>query len=100
YHDIPNDPLAARRALHAHARDLARGTNPAVTHVGGAMVEGFEFNSATHRYRVTLMIGEQPRVEEVDQVIVNTGLGPDNALYRELRVHECYSTRGPMKLAT
>ncbi len=64
------------------------------------MVEGFEFNSATHRYRVALLVGEQTRVEEVDQVIVNTGFGPDNALYRELQVHECYASRAPMKLAT
>ena len=100
YPERPDDPLAERRALHARARALARGGDPAVTHVGGARVEGFEFNSATHRYRVTLMIGEQPRVEEVERVIVNTGFGPDDSLYRELQVHECYSTRGPMKLAS
>lgn len=45
------------------------------------------------------MLGEQPRVEEVDQVLVHTGFGPDNSIYRELQVHECYATRGPMKLA-
>jgi thioredoxin reductase len=94
-----DDPLAERRAFHARARELAQGQHPAVSHVGGAAVEGFEFNSATHRYRVTLMLGDRPRVEEVDQVIVHTGFGPDDSLYRELQVHECYSTRGPMKLA-
>jgi thioredoxin reductase len=96
---IANDPLEERRALFARANALARGERPSVTHVGGARVEGFEFNSATHRYRVQLLIGEQPRVEEVDQVIVNTGFGPDNSLYRELQIHECYASRGPMKLA-
>ena len=75
------------------------GTESAVTHVGGARVEGFEFNSATHRYRVTLMVGDQPRVEEVERVIVNNGFGPDDSLYRELQVHECYASRGPMKLS-
>jgi len=95
----PDDPLPERRALHARARDLAQGAHPAVTHVGGAAVEGFEFNSATHRYRVTLRLGDQPRVEEVDQVLVHTGFGPDDSLYRELQVHECSSTGGPMKLA-
>ena len=96
---VADDPLAGRRALLARGRELASGADPAVTHVGGAMVEAFEFNSATHRYRVTLRIGDQPRVEEVDQVIVNTGFGPDASIYRELQVHECYSTLGPMKLA-
>jgi thioredoxin reductase len=95
-----DDPLAGRRALHARARELARGADPAVAHVGGAVVEGFEFNSATHRYRATLRIGEQARVEEADEVLVNTGFGPDNSIYRELQVHECYATRGTMKLAS
>jgi thioredoxin reductase len=99
YAELPDDPLAGRRALHAHARDLAAGAHPALSHIANARVEGFEFNSATHRYRVTLMIGEQPHVEEVDHVIVNTGFGPDNSIYRELQVHECYASRAPMKLA-
>jgi thioredoxin reductase len=97
--DLPEDPLAARRALWSEARALLHGTNPAVAHVGGAAVEGFEFNSATHRYRVNLRIGERARLEEVDQVVVNTGFGPDDTLYRELQVHECYASRGPMGLS-
>jgi thioredoxin reductase len=94
-----DDPLAERRALYARARALAQGAHPAVLHVGGARVEGFEYNSATHRYRVTLAAGDRPRVEEADEVIVNAGFGPDASLYRELQVHECYATLGPMKLA-
>jgi Pyridine nucleotide-disulphide oxidoreductase len=96
---IENDPLPGRRALFEAARALANGANPVVTHVGGVIVDGIEFNSATHRYRVALMSGDQGRVEEVDHVIVNTGFGPDNSIYRELQVHESYASRGPMKLA-
>ena len=96
---IANDPLSGRHELYARARALASGADAAVSHVGGARVEGFEFNSATHRYRVTLMIGDAPRVEEVERVIVNAGFGPDDSLYRELQVHECYASRGPMKLS-
>jgi thioredoxin reductase len=95
---LADDPLPVRRALYQRARDLAAG-HPAVTHIGGMRVEGLEYNSATHRYRATLEIGDQPRVEEVDQILVATGFGPDNSLYRELQVHECYASRGPMKLA-
>lgn len=93
------DPLPERAALAERARALASGAEGAVTHVGGAEVEGLEFNSATHRYRVTLLVGEQPRVEEVDRVIVNTGFGPDASLYRELQVDESATTRGPAALA-
>lgn len=97
--DMPNETLAERRALHARGRALAGGADPAVIHVGGARVEGLEYNSATHRYRVTLQIGEQPRIEEVDRVLVNTGYGPDNSIYRELQVSECSATRAPKKVA-
>jgi thioredoxin reductase len=97
--EIANDPLAERRALYARGRTLAGGADPAVIHVGGARVEGLEYNSATHRYRVTLMLGEQPRVEEVDRVLVNAGYGPDDSIYRELQVSACHATRAPIKLA-
>jgi len=96
---IADDPLSERHALYAHARALASGENGAVSAIGGARIEGFEFNSATHRYRVTLMVGDHARVEEVERIVVNTGFGPDDSLYRELQVHECYASRGPMKLS-
>ena len=98
--EIADDPLPERRALFRRARELARGGDPTIVHVGGAVVEGFEFNSATHRYRATLMIDGKARVEEVDEVLVQTGFGPDDSIYRELQVHECYATRGSMALST
>jgi len=100
YPERADDPLPERRALHARARALLHGADPNVTHVGGAVLDGLEYNSATHRYRAMLRIGETLRQEEADQVIVNAGYGPDDSLYRELQVHESWSTRGPMKLAT
>ena len=96
---LVDDPLPVRRALHARALSLASGSHAAVTHVGGVRVDGFEFNSATHRYRATLVSDGAPRIEEVDQIIVATGFGPDNSIYRELQIHECYASRGPMKLS-
>ena len=79
-----HDPLPGRRELRMRARALAAGAHPAVAHVGGAEVEEFEFNSATHRYRVILATGEVTRTEEADRVIVNAGFGPDETLCREL----------------
>ena len=92
------DPLPARAALHAEGRRLQSGAAP-VQWSGGCEVEGFEYNSATHRYRVQLATARGPRTEEADQVIVNCGYGPDTALHRELQVHECYASLAPMKLA-
>lgn len=97
--EIANDPLPGRRALYAQARELAAGGAPAVTHAPGVQVEGFEFNSATHRYRVTLTRGDEKRLEEVDRVVVHTGYAPDRAIHRELQVHECYATEGLMNVA-
>ena len=96
---VGTDPLPSRAALHAEGRRLQSGADEAVRWVGGAEVEGFEYNSATHRYRVQLATANGARIEECDQVIANTGYGPDASLYRELQVHECYASLAPMKLA-
>ena len=37
--------------------------------------------------------------EVLDRIVAKTGFHPDNSLYRELQVHECYASQGPMKLA-
>jgi len=97
--EIPGDPLAGRRALFARARELAAGAHPAVQHIAGFEVEGFEYNSATHRYRVTLTRGEERRLEEVDRVLIHTGYGPDRSIHRELQIHECWATEGLMNVS-
>jgi len=79
-----HDPLPGRRELRIRAHALATGAHPAVAHIGGAEIEEFEFNPATHRYRVILATGEEMRTEEADRVIVNAGFGPDETLCREL----------------
>lgn len=95
-----DDTLPARTALRADARAFLGGSDPNVAHVGGAIVEGFEFNSATHRYRVALALaGDAARLEEVDHVIVNTGYNPDDSLWRELQVEQSAESRGPRRLA-
>ena len=97
----PDDPLPAREALLAAAAAFRSGANPAVSWLGGVEVDGFEYNTGTHRYRVNFFDrqGGRSRVEEADEVVVNTGFGPDDSLYRELQIHECYASRGPMKLS-
>lgn len=97
--ELEHDPLPARAALFAAAHALRGGADPAVQWIGGAEVEGFEYNSATHRYRVALDVGGQARLEEAEQVIVNAGSGPDLSLGRQLHVHECWATRAPMGVA-
>jgi len=38
-------------------------------------------------------------LKDFDNVIANVGFHPDSSLYRELQVHQCYASEGPMKLA-
>lgn len=97
--EVEHDALPARTALYAQARTLQANTHADVRWTGGCEVEGFEYNSATHRYRVQLATSAGARIEEADQVIVNCGFTPDRAMTQELRVHECYESLAPMKLA-
>ena len=97
--EVAGDPLPARAALHAEGRRLQSGGSPHVKWRGGAECEGFEYNSATHRYRVLFATGAGAIVEDADQVIVACGFGPDTALTRELRVHESFETLAPATVA-
>ena len=36
---------------------------------------------------------------QVDRIVANVGYRPDNSLHRELQVHQCYATEGPIDLA-
>ena len=35
----------------------------------------------------------------MDRLIANIGYAPDTTMYRELQVHECYASQGPMALS-
>lgn len=117
YKPIADDPLPGRAQLMREANELARagavaegaaarpsaasatsGARP-VRFLHGTFVDGM--SAEGHRLRVRLRTpGGHFQDELCDEVIGLTGYGPDNSLYRELQVHECYATRGPMKLAT
>jgi cation diffusion facilitator CzcD-associated flavoprotein CzcO len=103
----PNDPLPERSRLIEAANTVAlqavRSTSgeralrflPATT-VDALRPEG-------HQIRVRLAQGAPDSpvfLEELfDEVLALCGYGPDRDLYRELQVHECYASFGPMKLA-
>lgn len=102
------DPLAERKELHRRAAALAYGACPHLTALTGRVVESLE-ETPDGRVRVTLRRlhgGEGNSAEdggtetvEVDRIIALTGTVGDASLYRQLQVHECYATSGPMKLA-
>ncbi len=94
---VADDPLSRRAALIEQANRIAAEGDANLDRVLGGLIE--EIRATPHgRFRVR--IGTvPPREIEVDRIVANVGFSPDNSLYRELQVHECYASRGPMNLA-
>ena len=92
------DPLPLRRRLVQEAQELARGSS---THVEALW--GTEVVSVTPSHDgvlVGLSTGHGDRRQvTVDRIVSLTGSVGDRELYRQLQVHECYATQGPMKLS-
>ena len=58
-----------------------------------------EWKGQDRGFRVTARCAGKERSWDVDRIIANVGYSPDTNLGRELQIHECYATLGPMKLA-
>jgi len=95
---VPNDKLPERDRLARAANALVGAADGPVTHWPDTLVEAIEWQPAAEKFSVTLA-GRHGGVLEVERIIANVGYRPDNRLYAELHVHECYATQGPMKLA-
>ena len=95
--EIPDDPLPGRKTVARDANRLTR--HPRVRWIKNAAVQAIEFDekSATFSVQITGPAGTE--LLTVNRIIANVGCGPDNSIYRELQVHECYASRGPMKLS-
>ena len=93
---VEDDPLPEREALNAVAAELGRGASDAVEVRRGMVCEALAPRG--DRLGVTLRNGSSQEIE-VDRVLaLNGGVG-DFSIYRQLQIHECYATAGPMKLA-
>lgn len=91
------DPLPERARLASEAQALAGGASPAVEARRGMAIE--ELSRPEGRIEVTLRNGSGSEHILVDRVLSLTGFVGDHELYRQLQVHECYATSGPMKLS-
>ena len=102
--EIPNDPLVQRAQLTQAANKLACGQSNAIQHLAGRSIEAICYESQQEQFKVQFepldsddSKDNQPLV--VDRIISNVGYRPDNQLFQELHVHQCYATSGPMALA-
>jgi thioredoxin reductase len=96
---ITNDPLKERDRLAVRANSLATRPEGNVEFHGQTVVEAIEFAGHDRGFRVTARTAGKPKTWEVERIIANVGYTPDTGLYRELQVHECYASLGPMNLA-
>jgi hypothetical protein len=92
-----DDPLPERARLIADARSLATGASPAVEVRKGCTVEALSRSNG--KIAVTLLHDAGSERVDVDRVLSLTGFVGDNEMYRQLQVHECYATCGPMNLS-
>jgi thioredoxin reductase len=93
-----DDPLPARSALEKEARRLLDGADHAVVPYLGATVERLEPRENGLNVILRTAEGEQ-RLLQVDLALALVGSAGDALLYRELHVHECYASTGPIKLS-
>jgi thioredoxin reductase len=97
-HELPNDRLVERARLAQQANSLAVDAASPIRHFAGTTVDAVTWDPISHRFVVRLL-GNHAGELSIDRIIANVGFRPDNRIYAELQVHECYASGGPMKLA-
>lgn len=94
----PDDPLPERSRLTERAAAIAAGASESVEVLTGVTVDALR--RVDDAVEVTLARADGSSLtRRVDLIVSLTGYIGDAALHRQLQVHECYATSGPMKLA-
>jgi hypothetical protein len=96
---LPGDPLKERDRVAARANTLATRREGNVEYHGSTSIEAVECGNLDQGFKVHSRIGDRPKTWQVDRLIAHVGYTPNTDLYRELQIHECYASLGPMKLA-
>jgi hypothetical protein len=96
---IANDPLRERDRLAVRANTLATRRDGNVEFHNQTVIDAIETAGPDKGFKVSARVAGKPRTFEADRLIANVGYTPDAGLYRELQVHECYASLGPMALA-
>lgn len=94
---IENDPLPERQRLSEQANRFASEGHPQLHFHPGATVESIDEDGDS--FRVDLQKESDAENLTVDEILGHVGYQPDNTIYRELQVHQCYASEAPMKLA-
>jgi Pyridine nucleotide-disulphide oxidoreductase len=97
YTVLADDPLPERARLGRRGNGLADGSDRRVEFRDSTVVESLADRGA--RIVATLRGPQGRETVDVDRILAHVGFSPDNSLYRELQVHECYASFGTMALA-
>lgn len=98
YARFNDDPLVGRDALSAKMNEVLSGQTGVVIHAG-CEVEALSISAHRVNLELTDAQGNPKLLAACSEVICATGYRPDLELCRELQVHLCYASEGPMKLA-
>lgn len=94
----PADPLPERAHLTERAVEIAAGASDAVEVLTGVTVAAVRHDG--EKIEATLERADGSTLtRQVDLILSLTGYIGDASLHRQLQVHECYATSGPMRLA-
>jgi hypothetical protein len=94
-----SDPLRERDQLAVRANTLATRADGCVEFHPGTVVDAVEFRGPDKGFAVRGRRSGKVMTWEADRIVANVGFSPDADIYRELQVHECYASLGPMALA-
>lgn len=92
-----DDPLPERRSLEERANQLVKKGDAVLRLLPGTTVLAYEIEGERLVVHLERAGGREEHV--VHRVISNVGFVPDSGIHRELQVHQCYATEGPIKLA-
>jgi len=95
---IEDDILPQRKVLCELGNQAAQGRLPGVKYVGGAAAREIKEVEGC-RLQLNLELPGSSTTEVVDELVCCVGFHPDNSIFEELQVHQCYASNGPIKLA-
>ena len=95
---IEDDPLPERAELTRRANAVAAEPPPASEWRSEARLLAVE-GTAHEGLDVELEIAGTVWRDHFDRIVANVGYEPDDGLYRQLQVHVCYASLGPMGVA-
>jgi thioredoxin reductase len=96
---IVNDTLRERDRLAVRANTLATRADGCVEFHPQTEIDAVECGGPDGPFAVHGRRDGKPMKWESDRLVANVGYTPNERIYRELQVHECYATLGPMALA-